>query len=222
MDWNGSILIASAVALAGLIVTMRNHKVDFLNQEEQNKKDKISKQLTEFYVPIMTYLHTSKAISRKLFQNKPKDFNILTYLLATNHLFEGNIQVTLTENELKLVDEILALSEKIEDLIIKKGGLLDDKQLTMHYEPNDKFTDVILDEENQKIGLLGLLLSHYKILSYARKGIISGDVDYYDQFKFPREIVSKIEENYKSLKNELDKKVTTYISLSNFVSQLIK
>lgn len=222
MEWNGSILIASIVALLGIVVTMRNHKVDFLNEQISRRKDKITQQIVEFYVPIMTYLQISKALSRKLYAGKPKDFDLLSCLLGKDYLDEKNNKIQLTEKELKLLDSILELSDKIEDIINKKAGLVEDKQLTMEYMPSKDITNITLDIDNKNLGLLGLLLVHYKVIKSARTGIIQGDFKYYDQFKFPREIVSVIENNYKKLKNELEKTENIYIKLLDFIKSMCK
>jgi len=68
------------------------------------------------------------------------------------------------------------------------------------------------------------LITHYKIIGYARKKTIQGDIEYYQQFKFPREIVSVIETNYRKLKDELEKLSTIELdSLSeNVVKFLLK
>ena len=204
LQWNGSILIASIVALLGIFVTLWIHYKDNKYKQIQSRKENIIKQLVNFYVPMITYLHTSKALTRQLLSNKPKDFNLLAYLLDKDHLFDGNIKVVVSEEDLKLLDEIIILSKKIEDIIIKNGGLVEDERLNISYNPNPESTNIKLDKDNQNIGLFGLLISHYYVISYARKKVIQGNIQYYDQFKFPREIVTIIEENYLKLKQELE------------------
>ena len=85
MDWNGSILIASAVASVGIWVTVAHHSINTKNEEIKKRKEIIHKQLSEFYVPLMSYMQTSKALSKQLYHDKPEDFNLLTYLLDNNY-----------------------------------------------------------------------------------------------------------------------------------------
>ena len=204
MEWNGSILIASIVALIGIGVTIRNHSKDIKNKEKELRRDKITKQLTEFYSPILTYLQASKAFSRELLNKKPNDFNLLAYLLDENHKFEGDTTVVLNDKEKELIKEVMKISDKISTIIVDKGGLVEDTRLTINYEPDPEITNVILDEDNKDIGLNGLLLVHYKILESAQKQEISGNYEYYKQFVFPREFVKVIKENYHQLKTELE------------------
>lgn len=204
MQWNGSILVASAVAAIGICVTIRIYLADKRTKKVEDRKKNISEQLVEFYAPLLTLLQISSALSRKFFEDKPEDFNLLTYLLDKDHLFNGNTKVSISEEEMKLLDEIIALSDDISKLIVEKSGLVEDTTLNINYKPDSIITNIKLDKNNSKIGLLGLLLSHYKVIKYARNKIIQGDVDYYDQFKFPREVVRRIENNYTNLKNELD------------------
>jgi len=219
MVLNVSILIGAFVALFAAIVNMRNHRVDYLDKQSQNKKKNIANQLEQFYVPIIGYLQVSRALSKKLFIGKPKGFNILTYLLDQEYLFgeaEGRkVKVTLSDQEMAIVGKIILLSKEIANHIIKHSGSVEDKRLTVNYHPDPRITNITL--ENTEIGLLGLLLSHYRILEYAYNKTISGNVEYYDKFKFPREIEKIINENYLELVNELEKDVDNYISIKQFL-----
>jgi hypothetical protein len=214
MDWNGSILIASAVASVGIWVTVAHHSINTKNEEIKKRQEIIHKQLSEFYVPLMSYMQTSKALSKQLYNDKPEDFNLLTYLLDNNYNFKNNTKVSLSEKEKELLVVVMSLSDDISKLLIEKGGLAEDERLTIKYVPNKEKTNVILSEENKNMGLIGYLLSHYKIMKSAHENQISGNVDYFKQFRFPREIGDILKENYDKLNKELKE---TKLEVFNFL-----
>lgn len=204
MDWNGSVLVASAVASIGILVTVSQHSINVRNEEKKKRKENIEKQLSEFYSPLMAYMQMSKALSDQLYVNKADNFNLLTYLLDQEYKFSDGKKAELSEKEIELIGVVMSISTEVSDFLIEKGGLAEDPRLTIKYEPNKDLTDVVLTDKNKNIGLIGYLLSHYKIMNSAYSKQISGNVEYFQQFRFPREIGNILLENYEKLNKELE------------------
>lgn len=111
-------------------------------------------------------------------EGKDEEFKTLTALLKG---------VKFTGNDAKLLEEIIKIDKKLEDLILNKSGLVDD------------------DEIN---ALLSKAAAHFNIISLAMDGQISGDVERFKEYVYPKALDEKIEARIKTLQRrlkELDK-----------------
>jgi len=134
---------------------------------------------------------------------KPEQFRTLTYLLDPNQEYEtenGHIKVTLTESDKDLLDQIIQIETKIEELIVSKAGLVDEPTLMFDYTPNPEITDV----ELKNTSLMAAAITHFRILKLACQGHFRGEVNRFKDFVYPRELNTKLEEKIKVLQEELD------------------
>lgn len=126
----------------------------------------------------MAPLRQLRGISSELYgrftANRSGDFRTLIVLLK-GEKFEGNDKI--------LIEQILEVSEKIDDLILKNSGLVDDPELNR---------------------LLYRASTHFRILRLAYHGNLVGDVERFEDYVFPRELDKKIEEQIKRLKRRLE------------------
>jgi hypothetical protein len=111
-------------------------------------------------------------------EGKGEKFKTLTALLKG---------VEFTDNDGKLLEEIIKIDKKLEDLILNKSGLVDDDEITT---------------------LLSKAAAHFNIINLAFDGQITGDVERFEEYVYPKELDNKIEARIKTLQQrlkELDK-----------------
>lgn len=144
------------------------------NTDERRKE--IHKQLNEFYGPLQQMRNKSKHLYDIMVQGKPEGFRTLIALLKKNYEF--------SDNDKKLIAEIISIGKDTEDLILKQSGLVD----------NDDFRK-----------LLGKATAHFVVLRNAFDNTINGDVERFENYVFPRDLDPQIEENIKKLKIELNR-----------------
>jgi hypothetical protein len=111
-------------------------------------------------------------------EGKGEEFKTLTALLKG---------VEFTDNDGKLLEEIIKIDKKLEDLILNKSGLVDDDEITT---------------------LLSKAAAHFNIINLAFDGQITGDVERFEEYVYPKELDNKIEARIKTLQQrlkELDK-----------------
>lgn len=162
------------VGLFGLFLGYHynNKLLDSKNTEEKRKY--IHKQLNEFYGPLQQLRNKSKHLYKIMIQCKPEGFRTLIALLEKNYSF--------SENDKKLIEEIISIGKETEHLIVTKSGLVD----------NDDFRK-----------LLGKATAHFIVIRKAYEGAITGDVDKFKDYVFPRELDEKIEKNVEILQQKL-------------------
>ena len=88
-----------------------------------------------------------------------------------------------TGNDKILIEQILEVSEKIDDLILQNSGLIDDEQLSQ---------------------LLYKASTHFRILRLAYHGNLVGEVERFEARVFPRTLDETIEEQLKHFKQRLE------------------
>ena len=199
-------LVAAAVALTTSLLTAKYSRATIHEQRMAEKRKIIAKKLNEFYGPFISYSNVTKALYRIFARGKPKNFRTLTYLLDPEQPYDtgsDNRKVTLSENDRKILEEILAVEEKIERLVVEKGGLVDDPRLMFDYIPTPDRTDVHF--EKGEVSLLALLITHFRVLSLAYHGQIVGETNRYQDFVYPREVDGVVRERFEKLQNELTK-----------------
>ena len=82
-----------------------------------------------------------------------------------------------------MLEEILKLGEKCENLIHAKAGLIDDTELRTVTIPR--------------------ATNHFLLIRLAHKGIISGEASKYKDLTFPRDLDTKLETRKKQLDEDL-------------------
>jgi hypothetical protein len=147
----------------------------------------------------------------------PEDFRTLIYLIDNDYLFTnvtGEKQpVKISEKKMKIMKEILAIEENLNNLIILKGGIIEDEALCDIYTPNKNITDIVLNFDPnlpanlpENISLLSLFMVHCKLIKLAYDGELEKDnIEIYQSFVYPRELNNKIDENIEIIKKEVKK-----------------
>lgn len=204
--------IAAVVALAALVVNSvfavlqySHNRNQLSDQKRRERRESLKAQLDGFYGPLQYHLMTTKALFQIFRSNKPKGFRTLTYLLDPDQPFVVNdtpTMVRLTSADKQLLIEIIDVGAKIESLILGKSGLVDDKALMSQYVPDSKVTDVS-PEAFKGMGLLSIAMIHFRVLRLAFEGKLSGHLDSYKNFIYPRELDAYVERHVEKIKGEL-------------------
>jgi hypothetical protein len=177
MDVLYGLISLGSLVIAGLALYFTNQQNKRMLYEAHRKeeRDEINKKLDEFLGPYQQLLETSEAISNKLRENKPEGWRTLTALLNGEKL---------VGNDKFLFEHIMDITNQIEDIRIKHGGLIDDEDLRK---------------------LLAKAGAHFRILKSAYKGEISGEVSRFADYVYPRGLNSQINDVIKALKDKREK-----------------
>jgi hypothetical protein len=177
MDNNQAQILTAVVGLFGtLIVAILSaiyNSMTLKHLKHEEEKKDIRRQLNEFYGPYQQRLETSKQLHDKLNKGKPDDFRVLTFFLNGNQ-FNGNDKV--------LYEEIRKITDELETLRMERGGLVDEPDLQ---------------------NLLAKAGAHFRIISMAHDGKLSGEIERFDDYVYPRELNNKISEKIKLLQTQL-------------------
>lgn len=198
---NYSIIAAfasSTVAFTIGVMTYLYNRATLKEKKRSERRDLITKKLNEFYGPLLSYLNIVKALYQLFRANKPAGFRTLIFLLDRNQEYEidGIKQtVVLSKSDEQLLKEIIEIEQKIEDLIVERGGLVDDPALMFKYIPDPTYTDVNL----VNYGLLATAVAHFRILRRAYQGHIQGEVERFKDFVYPRELDKVLRERIEKL-----------------------
>ena len=172
--------VSSIVALGSLLIALISVIVNFLivrgQQRSKNleaRRAEIYKKLNSFYGPMMQLRHKSKQLHDR-FKNG-ENFRTLPRLLE-EYKFKANDKV--------LIDEIIDIGEKCENLIQEASGLIDEKMLrTVHLPKASK---------------------HFFIIRMAHQGKLKQESERFSEDVFPTEIDHILEIRFEELQNELD------------------
>jgi hypothetical protein len=231
-----SALIAASVAfLVGIfnlivgVMNFRNQKKALIIQSntyslqsnsQANAKitseiSSLQKQLEEFYIPFNSYLSQSYGLYSHLRANLPTEFRALIYLIDNDYVFKdkdgAEKKVSFNEAQKQILNELIAIEEKLKDLVINKEGLINDNSLLMAYAPDSSQTDVFMNFDPNRpqnlpkdMGLLDIFLVHITLIKLAQKGVLEkGNINSYKDFVYPRELNTKIKANIISIKAEI-------------------
>ena len=197
--------ISAAVAATIGVMTWANSRANLKERRISEKRRSLAKKLNEFYGPLISYLNITKSLRNILDSNKPPEFRTLTHLLDPEQEYNvgaNKIKVELTESDRMIISEIVEIERKIEDLIVEKGGLVEDKRLMFDYYEGTEFKPY--HPTTISSTSLANLITHFRVLRLAFEGKIAGEVERYKSFVFPRETVKLIHENYERLHRELE------------------
>lgn len=200
-------LITLSGVIGGIIATFIHNYLDRKYKDKVVKKEKLHRQLEEYYRPYLGYLQHLKSLSKLLFVDKPENFRLLTYLLNKKQEYtykDGSIkQYQLSNHDIVLMEQMFAYYESIEKLINEKSSLVDDKVLLKEYIPNPAITDIVADDV-KGLGLNALLIRHFHLIKSASEGQIDGDEDKYASYVYPREINAILEQKIDELSKALN------------------
>lgn len=196
------VIIALASSLVGTITGLFSIYV-YRDQKKQKRREIVKEQLFEFYGPLLSYLNVSETLYMIFKSNKPDTLRILPYLLNRKQKF-GGCKVKLNESDHEMIREIISISEKIEKLIIKKSGLVEDEEL--RYKYNNLDLKNIDNDAIKNFSLFSRLLINYKVVKMAYENKFKDneyDIKKLEEFVFPIDINEKIKENIEKLQKEL-------------------
>lgn len=152
-------------------------KMTLDGQKQTEARQEIYKKLNEFYGPLLQLREESYQLYQKFSKNyrtSDPDFATLSYLLDGKK-FIGNDKI--------LLEEILNLGIKCENLIHSKAGLIDDTEL--------------------RTVLIPRATNHFLLLRLAYNGILEGESMKYRDLTFPKELDKKLEERKRQLEEDL-------------------
>jgi hypothetical protein len=177
-----SALITGVVVLLVGILTFLYNRATLAESKRKERRESITKKLNEFYGPLDSYLKIIYEFNLILKTNKPSDFRTLTHLLDSSRIYENGMQVNLTNSDKKIIAEIIDIENKIEELVTSKGGLID--------EPSQG-------------SLLAKAIAHFRVLRLAFNEEISGEVERFEKFVYPRELDKTVQDKIQGLQQQL-------------------
>ncbi len=167
-------LFGVLLGFVGIYLTYNVNHLLLQQKTKEEERQAIYRKLDCFYGPFKQLLGTSRELTRLFRASRGDDFRTLTALLQGDN-FEGNDKV--------LLDQILEINEKIDDLIIKQVGQIDAEELRR---------------------LLWRASTHYRILRLAAQGVLVGEVKRFENHVFPRDLDDKISEEITRLQKRLE------------------
>ncbi|KYG81662.1 hypothetical protein EV198_1869 [Roseivirga ehrenbergii] len=209
--WADSAILAAAIGAIGafivgivsLILNYKTHKEQITEKRKEERRQEIYKKLNDFYGPFQSYLNASKEFYKIFMVGKPAEFRTLTFLLNKEQEYQfqdgTTRKVALNQTDKELLEQILYIGQKLEDLIIEKAGLVDDPELRYDFRTDADVTDAALEGN----GLLAFAKTHFQIIRLAHLGKFSGEIDRFKNYVFPRQLPIKIEERIVALQNEI-------------------
>jgi hypothetical protein len=209
-------VIASIITFFGTIfvagISIRNNKKTSRDNRRLiershliEKRNSLEKKLTEFYIPLRHHLEQSKTMFKMFLKDKPEGFRTLTYLLNPQQEYgEQKEKVLLDKNDNALLQKIIDVGVKIEDLINEKGFLIgSDTEFVDKYMPGEGYQHIFYEND---LTLISLLVSHLLTIRMAFNGDITGQVQKFESFVFPNEINSRVNKKIQ----EFEQNVSTY------------
>ena len=175
LSWIGYIQILGPmlVGLAGVALAFYTSYMTLKTKKHDDERNEIYKKLNDFYGPFEQLRMKSRRLYALFVQSKGEDFRTLTALLKGEKF---------NANDKRLLEEIVSIDKKLENLIIEKSGLIDQGEIR---------------------DLLARAATHFSIISQAYEGKLKGEPDRFKEYVFPRELDEKISEKINSLKNRL-------------------
>lgn len=208
-----ALISASALLLVNIITqifqivsnnrTHAHNKRVLADKKLEEKRKEIYKKLDNFYGPFQQYLAKSAELYQIFIAGKPAGFRALTYFLDRTQLYDSK-RVELTENDKAIFAEILSVGKQLEKLALSKAGLVDDPTLRQDASPATSDAAVTDVSGLQRNGLLALLTTHLFVIRLAYEGRLTGQLEVYKNYVFPRALPPIIESNIVRLNQELD------------------
>ena len=140
------------------------------------------RQLNELYGPLRSLLDQNRRLASMLREGKADADNW--------RLLDHITEVVSNPQDKAIVDEIMNIDRKVEDLILNKAGLVRGPR------PPESF---------------GLFLGHYKLLKLKWEGKENLGVKEYQYY--PRSLNEDVDKDYEAIKSEIDKTILKYESV---------
>ena len=197
----GAVITSGAAFATGIFTLILNLKsaadarthnrrtITEIRASEQRKQ--LAAGLQELLVPVYSHLTAMQAIFRIFTANKGKEFRTLIFLLDPESYKIDGQKVVLSDSDKMLLQEIVSLSKQVEELLLLKGGLVDDPVLNGVYIPDPIKTDVSA-EQLKGLSLFSLAIAHFRVFRLAYEGTIKGEVDRYKNFVYPKELNERV------------------------------
>jgi hypothetical protein len=173
--WKDLVLTGATVTVAviSLLLAYSSNRRTLLQKAYEDEVKDIRMKLNAFYGPFRQLLGTSERLSNEFRSGRPPDFRTLTALLAGT-TFGGNDKV--------LLEQIIEITQKLDELIISKSELI--------------------AEELQPV--LWQASTHFRLIRLAHQGLLSGDVGRFEKFVYPRELNGAIDTAIQRLRERLE------------------
>ena len=160
-------------------ISARWQRKSLEEKRQQDERKDLYEKLNGFYGPVSVLLAEQRILTR-LFKSGPY-FQAHEGKRTLAALLEGH---RFTGNEGALLKEILETSAEIRDLIVEKGGLV--------------------EEENRALlDMLSQARAHYRLIQLAYNGELSGDVERFARQVYPNNLDPMIEARKRQLENRL-------------------
>lgn len=209
MEFQHAVQIGTlSVATGALVVSSLNYfqtRRAFAETRVAERRKTVLTKLNEFYGPLATYMSTIDALGRLFLAGKPANFRTLTYLLDPDQEYDtpgGRVKVVLSASDRELLRDIVDVEKKAEDLIVAKGGLVEDPVLAADYRPDPGVTDIPA-QAVKGLGLLAVLVAHFRVQRLAYEGKIAAEPWRYEAFVYPRELDKKLRAKIDELQAQL-------------------
>lgn len=163
------------IGLVGVLLAFYTSVMAIKNKQHDDERAEIYKKLNEFYSPFEQLRKKSFRLYQLFTEGKDDSFRTLPALLRGDKF---------SENNQKLLEEIIRIDEKLEKLILDKSGLIDQGEIR---------------------DLLAKAATHFHIITQAFNGQLHGEPDRFNNYVFPRELDGKISEQINTLKERLNK-----------------
>jgi hypothetical protein len=167
----GFITVGVTLLISFLITRDFNRRTLMQKQQEDERKE-ISKKLNSFYGPLQRLRGKSMMLT-EIFK-RGREFRTLVELL-NNGEFKGN--------DAELLDEIIEIGKKSDELILNSSGLVDNKDLKE---------------------ILDVASTHYTLIRLAKEGKLKGEVERFKDHVFPTDLDNRLEKEVDRLNNKLD------------------
>jgi hypothetical protein len=166
--------LAVLVSASSMYLIRDFNRRSLVQKQQDDIKKEIYKKLNEFYGPFQQLLGKSRELYEIFTYSRGEDFRTLVALLE-GEKFVGNDKV--------LIEQILKVTDKIEEMILSNSGLIDDDDLK---------------------ALLQRASAHFTLIRLAYEGRIVGEIDRFKDRIFPRELAPKISSEIARLKRQLE------------------
>lgn len=166
----GPIIVGILSVLAALFANWRLLK----SKSREEERNEINKKLSEFYGTFIQLRKKSVMLYRVFVEGKEEHYRTLPSILRGDEF---------SSNDRSLLKEIISINEQLEDLIVKKSGYVEDRELR---------------------DLLGKATTHFNIMSLAYNGLINGEIEKFEKYLFPRELDDRIESEIEKLNKRLN------------------
>jgi len=166
--------LAVLVSLVSTRLVSEFNRRSLVQKQQDDERKEIYKKLNEFYGPFQQLLGKSFELYQIFNRSRGGSPRTLIALLE-GQSFDGNDKV--------LLEQILKVTDKMEEMILTKSGLIDDGEL----KP-----------------VLQRASTHFTLIHLAYEGQIIGQTERFEGHVFPKELAPKIESEIERLKKRLD------------------